>query len=136
MLSLLQRIKTKISPRKGSPLSADLITQTNQLLAQHSIATIPEAYVNFLHFCNGLNHEDAWLCGIDVQHQKTNDIYQFNLQIAHPLSQDIIFLGFDEFDLLGYNQKWKTYQIIDKDDFEVLEEYQDLEPALNYILKI
>ena len=136
MLNLLQRIKNKIHPSKEEPLTQGLISQASQILAHHHIASIPRDYLHFLHFCNGIQYQDAWLLGIFEDHSRNNDICRFNLQISHPLSKDIIFLGFDEFDLLGYNQQWNTYQIIDKDDFEVLEEYQDLETALNYILKI
>lgn len=136
MLTLLKRIKNKIHPPKEVLLTQALISQASQILAQHHIASIPSDYLHFLHFCNGLQYQDAWLLGIFEEHTQINDICRFNLQISHPLSKDIIFLGFDEFDLLGYNQKWNGYQIIDKDDFEVLEEYQDLETALNYILKI
>ncbi len=136
MLTLLKRIKNKIHPPKEVLLTQALISQASQILAQHHIASIPSDYLHFLHFCNGLQYQDAWLLGIFEEHTQINDICRFNLQISHPLSKDIIILGFDEFDLLGYNQKWNSYQIIDKDDFEVLEEYQDLETALNYILKI
>ena len=48
----------------------------------------------------------------------------------------MIILGVNEMDYLGYNHKWQVYQIIDKDDFEVLEEYHELTAALNDILKI
>ena len=136
MLTLLQRIKKQLRPDKEQQPTQPLISQTAQILAQRHIAPIPSEYLNFLHFCNGLNYQDAWLLGIFAEHTQINDICRFNLQIAHPLTQDFIILGFDEFDLLGYNHKYRVYQIIDKDDFEVLEEYEDLETALNYILKI
>lgn len=136
MLSLMRQIKSRISPKKENSLTPYLINQTEQILNQGNIAAIPQDYIHFLHFCNGLNYQDTWLCGIFTEHTQVNDICRLNLQTHHPLHQDIIFLGFDEFDLLAYNHKWKCYQIIDKDDFEVLEEYQDLKEALNYILKI
>lgn len=136
MHTLLQRIQSTISTPQTSSLSKSELEQTNQILHRHNIADIPQEYLNFLHFYNGLNYQDAWLCGIFSKHEQINDICRFNIQLGHPLSRDIIFLGFNEFDLLGYNQRWQVYQIIDKDDFEVLEEYQDIEQALNYILKM
>ena len=136
MNSLLQRIQSAISNPQTAPLSKAELEQANQILHQYNIVAIPQEYLKFLNFSNGLNHQDAWLCGIFSEHKQINDICRFNIQLDHPLSQDIIFLGFNEFDLLGYNQRWHVYQIIDKDDFEVLEEYQDMEQALNYILKM
>ena len=136
MKSLLQRLETQIASRLQEPLSPLLVNQTKQALKQHHIADIPQDYLNFLRSYNGLHYQDAWLCGIFAKHDCINDILDLNIRISHPLAQDTILLGFDEFDFLGYSQKWNIYQIIDKDDFEVLEEYQDLEQALNYILKM
>ena len=70
MLTLLKRIKNKIHPPKEVLLTQALISQASQILAQHHIASIPSDYLHFLHFCNGLQYQDAWLLGIFEEHCK------------------------------------------------------------------
>ena len=119
----------------NSPITLTDTLQLQQILHQHHYALLPQEFINFLYLHNGMNNNGNIICGIKYHHQN-DDILTINQQIKHPLHKDLIFLGFDEFDYLAYNQKHQIYQIIDKSDFEVIEEYQDFASALQYILKI
>lgn len=105
-----------------------------QFLKQQGFAALPADFIEFLHDGNGIIRNGGVICGINTD--KNNcDISNLNKSILHPLHKDMVFLGYDDFDYLAYNQKHKVYQIIDKDDFEVLEEYTDFASAAQYILK-
>jgi len=136
MQKLLSKIAEKGLARKNTPPQQSEIIECQKELRLNRIAPIPEDYLVFLHHTNGLSCNDAWLAGIYPHDTQVPDICRLNRQVHHPLSRDLIILGADDFDYLGFNHKWQVYQIIDKDDLEVLEEYQNLEQALNYILKI
>lgn len=135
----MQNFVAKISARndieKQAALNPAQIINCQKQLRQNNIAPIPEAYLELLHIYNGLYLNGTWLAGI--HDDRTNlDLCLLNIQAKHPLSRDIIILGCDDFDYLAFNHKWQAYQIIDKDDLEVLEEYQQLEQALNHLLKL
>ena len=97
---------------------------------------VPDEYLQLLRFSNGLRGNGSLLAGIYPENPELPDLLRLNLRVRHPLCRDLIILGVNEMDYLGYNHKWQVYQIIDKDDFEVLEEYHELTAALNDILKI
>ena len=112
------------------------IIRCQKQLKQNNIAPVPDEYLQLLRFSNGLRGNGSLLAGIYPENPELPDLLRLNLRVRHPLCRDLIILGVNEMDYLGYNHKWQVYQIIDKDDFEVLEEYHELTAALNDILKI
>ena len=120
----------------GKPLQNEQLLRCRQILHQHQIALPPISFIELLRNFNGLLLADAAIFGILPEPGSFAELVAGNLHIAHPLRSDLIFLGGDSFDLLAYNAKYEVYQIIDKQDFEVLEEYEEFIPALNHILKI
>ncbi|MBO5442153.1 MAG: hypothetical protein J6A33_00010 [Alphaproteobacteria bacterium] len=120
----------------GSPVKAkDIILCQKQLLSNR-FPTIPDSFLKILHTFNAVSFNGSHIFGISPENQYLTDIFKAN--ISHNRNPNILLLGCDEFDYLGYNQLSKSYQIIDKEDAEVLEEYpeRELELALTYILKI
>ena len=128
------RLLPDLEPQTGGT-EADIVSE-QESLKNNGIAQIPQAYIDFLHLSNGLIYNGAMLFGIYSSEENLLNITTLNLEIHHPLCHDLILLGQNEMDYLGYNQKWKVYQIIDKDDFEVLDEYQNCIEALKDLLKI
>jgi len=133
MNDMLSRLQMKVEI--NSDLTSEDIIHFQQMLAYHKFALLPMDFINFLYKYNGLNHQGNIVCGIFYQDVYA-DLLSLNERVKHPLHKDMVFLGYDTFDYLAYNQKYKCYQIIDKTDFEVIEEYQDFASALQYILKI
>ena len=130
LLDTLPRLK-----KANSKLSNTSIINLQQQLKHQNFAPLPLEFTKFLHIYNGLNYNDGVICGI-YEENNHQDISSINKSISHPLHKDLIFLGYDNFDYLAYNQKHQIYQIIDKSDLEVLEEYSDLSNAIQHILKI
>ncbi len=136
----MQNFINKINQISGivtdSSLTPAQIIRCQKQLKQNNIAPIPDEYLQLLRFSNGLRGNGSLLAGIYPENPEFPDLLRLNLRVRHPLCRDLIILGVNEMDYLGYNHKWQVYQIIDKDDFEVLEEYHELTAALNDILKI
>lgn len=136
MINFINKISSLPEIGQQPPLNSGDISSFMQQLKENNIASIPQDYLKLLQQYNGLNYNGGWLAGIHPRHNQFIDLCRLNIQVRHPLSQDTIILGVNDFDYMAFNHKWQVYQIIDKDDLEVLEEYQQIEPALNYILKI
>lgn len=136
----MQNFINKINQISGivtdSSLTPAQIIRCQKQLKQNNIAPVPDEYLQLLRFSNGLRSNGSLLAGIYPENPEFPDLLRLNLRVRHPLCRDLIILGVNEMDYLGYNHKWQVYQIIDKDDFEVLEEYHELTAALNDILKI
>ena len=136
----MQNFINKINQISGivtdSSLTPAQIIRCQKQLKQNNIATVPDECLQLLRFSNGLRGNGSLLAGIYPENPEFPDLLRLNLRVRHPLCRDLIILGVNEMDYLGYNHKWQVYQIIDKDDFEVLEEYHELTAALNDILKI
>ena len=126
----MQNFINKINQISGivtdSSLTPAQIIRCQKQLKQNNIAPVPDEYLQLLRFSNGLRGNGSLLAGIYPENPELPDLLRLNLRV----------LGVNEMDYLGYNHKWQVYQIIDKDDFEVLEEYHELTAALNDILKI
>lgn len=132
-MEIIKDKKQKDTKTKSTKTSISVIV-LQQLLKQQGFADLPADFIEFLHNCNGIIRNGGVICGVHTN-KNIYDISSLNKSILHPLHKDMIFLGYDDFDYLAYNQKHKVYQIIDKDDFEVLEEYNDFTSAAQYILK-
>ena len=136
----MQNFINKINQISGivtdSSLTPAQIIRCQKQLKQNNIAPVPDEYLQLLRFSNGLRGNGSLLAGIYPENPEFPDLLRLNLRVRHPLCRDLIILGVNEMDYLGYNHKWQVYQIIDKDDFEVLEEYHELTAALNDILNI
>ena len=136
----MQNFINKINQISGivtdSSFTPAQIIRCQKQLKQNNIAPVPDEYLQLLRFSNGLRGNGSLLAGIYPENPELPDLLRLNLRVRHPLCRDLIILGVNEMDYLDYNHKWQVYQIIDKDDFEVLEEYHELTAALNDILKI
>ena len=136
MQNFIQKIAQRTDLAKTPGISFTGLKACLNSLSENNIAPIPAEYQRFLLYFNGLSYQGSYLGGIYPQSDTLTDLLCLNKKIHHPLSHDLIILGFNEMDYLGYNHKWQVYQLIDKQDLEVLEEYAEIEPALNHLLKI
>ncbi len=136
MQNFINKINQIFGIVTDSSLTPAQIIRCQKQLKQNNIAPVPDEYLQLLRFSNGLRGNGSLLAGIYPENPEFPDLLRLNLRVRHPLCRDLIILGVNEMDYLGYNHKWQVYQIIDKDDFEVLEEYHELTAALNDILKI
>jgi len=118
----------------GEKLETEALIVAQKVLCNMGLDMIPRTYADFLRQYNGLKHNGVYLFGATVEDDL--DIIDKNEQLDKP--QNTILLGYNDFDLLGYNFKQKQYQIIDRADFEVLETYSEdeMDEALASIFSV
>ena len=136
MKRLFENLNKISSRHQGKPVNVQKIILAQKELVQNRNASLPHDFLEFLHRCNGISYDGAAIFGIAPEGRIFLDLVQANKM--SPLSgfPELVILGCDEFDYLAYNAERRQYQIIDKEDSEVLEEYSDIEPAILHILKI
>ena len=135
MKNLTARLRL-LTPLPPPEPTAEEIIFAQRALTRFHIAPLPAGYISFLKDCNSVAAEGSSLFGILPAPENPRDIVNANIAWRLPGAAFQIILGENEFDLLIYNHRAGCYQIIDKEDLEVLEEYSELEKAICNILKI
>lgn len=118
------------------PLSQIDILQYQRELMQNNLPMLPQSFVDFLHSANGVSYNGAEIWAIFTNQACFKDIKKENLSLKFESNKNLLILGINDFDYLAYNQAEKLYQIIDRQDWEVLSQSADLSEMLSYILKI
>ena len=119
---------------KGEDLDSESLIVAQKLLVNMHLDFLPHSYIDFLKNFNGVKSDGAYLFGATVDDDL--DIIDKNEQMKRP--KNCILLGYNEFDTLVFNFKKHLYQIIDREDFTVIDEYaeQDIGYALSQILSV
>ena len=130
----MQNILTKISDLadtyKGKKLELQQVILYQRKLKLNNLPTIPKDYIKFLYQYNSLIGDNFWLFGINPRNNNDMDIIFENIAINHPNKKQGLILGFDDVCYFTWNQQTLSYQLIDKSDFEVLNNYQICSNAL------
>ena len=136
MNNIIQHIKQITAAHLASPVNTQKIILCQKELTQNGNAMLPNAFLDILHSFNAVSYDGARIFGINPESKVFMDIVLANQMSPLAGKQNMVLLGCDEFDYLAYNTETQTYQIIDKEELEVLEEYSEIEPAIKHILKI
>lgn len=103
----MQNFINKINQISGivtdSSLTPAQIIRCQKQLKQNNIAPVPDEYLQLLRFSNGLRGNGSLLAGIYPENPELPDLLRLNLRVRHPLCRDLIILGVNEMDYLGYN---------------------------------
>ncbi len=134
MKQLLKLIAALPYSLPGKPAPAEDVIAVQQDLKFNGLPALPEDFVRFLHHVNTLNYDGLFIFGINPRSYFL-DILSENLRLNLPQKENILILGYDEFEYLAYCAPHACYQIIDKDTLEVVETYADLTAAMKYLLK-
>lgn len=135
MQNLVKTISTLEEIQYGKPASTKEIIQEQKALQNQGYPLLPAEYIELLHHYNGILYNNAALYGISPLGDFFLDILKENILINNS-DPNKIYLGDNDFDYLAYNQIEHSYQIIDKEDKEVLHTYSDIFSAVKHILKI
>ena len=119
---------------KGEDLDSESLIVAQKLLVNMHLDFLPHSYIEFLKSFNGVKTNGSYLFGATVDDDL--DIIDKNEQMKRP--KNCILLGYNEFDILVFNFKKHLYQVIDREDFTVIDEYdeQDAKYALSQILSV
>lgn len=135
MQELIQTIKSLPLMLTAKPATAEQIIRTQQDLKINKIAPIPHDFTELLHQLNTVEFDGSYLFGINPRTYYL-DIFAENEMLSLPDKENLLILGYDEFDYLAYNHAELCYQIIDKDSLEVVQRCSDLINAIKYLFKI
>ncbi len=133
MVSFLSQLNQQNSTQ-GEKLETEALIVAQKLLVNSGLSFIPASYIEFLKHCNGVKANGAYLFGATVDNDL--DIVDKNEQMIKP--DNTLLLGYNDFDLLVYNYQNQCYQIIDRDDLNVLDSYKEneLDYALTQIFSV
>ena len=115
---------------------AEMLIFAQKTLKKLGFAPLPQELTDFLHLQNGFKAEDCRIFGIYPEPNNLMDIVNANIFYQDKFSKDQLLIAENAFDFLLYDTTKQIYKIIDKQDFNVLEEYKTLEKALENIIKI
>lgn len=135
MQELIQTLKNLPLMLTSKPATVEQIIHVQQDLKINKIAKIPQDFTELLHQLNTLEYDGTYLLGINPRSYYL-DIFAENEMLNLPNKENLLILGYDEFEYLAYNQTTQCYQIIDKDTLEVLQTFSDLVKAIKYLFKI
>lgn len=136
MQEIIKKIQITPNTGLGKPVDSRKIILCQKELMKNQIAPIPNPFLELLHTYNAISYDGAEIFGISPNEKFFLDILKANQMSPFTDKTKFVVLGCDEFDYMVYNTTNSTYQIIDKEDLEVLEEYTEIEQALYHILKI
>ena len=133
MVNFLSQLNQQNSTQ-GEKLETEALIVAQKLLVNSGLSFIPASYIEFLKHCNGVKANGAYLFGATVDNDL--DIVDKNEQMIKP--DNTLLLGYNDFDLLVYNYQNQCYQIIDRDDLNVLDSYKEneLDYALTQIFSV
>ena len=113
---------------QGEDLESEALIVAQKVLVNEGMDFIPHSYSSFLKVYNGIKRDGAYLFGATIDDDF--DIIDKNKEMIKP--KDSLLLGYNEFDLLVFNYKIKKYQIVDREDFDIIDEYN--EDEISYAL--
>lgn len=133
MLNFLSQLNPQ-NLTQGEKLETEALIVAQKLLVNSGLSFIPDSYIDFLKHYNGIKANGAYLFGATVDNDL--DIVDKNEQMIKP--DGSLLLGYNDFDLLVYNYQNHCYQIVDRDDLNVLDSYKEneLDYALNQIFNV
>ena len=130
-----QKIKKNHYSKLNPPLDKKQVILLQKELNDNELAALPESLMRILYVSNGISCNSSRVFGVSWD-EPLNDLVSQN--IGFNADKESLIAGASEMDLLVYKPQKKTYQILDRDDMEVLEEYgeDDLLKAVSVFLKI
>ena len=122
MVNFVEQLKNQ-NVTSGEKLEPEALIVAQKVLFGMGLEGIPQSYADFLKSYNGVKANGAYLFGATVDNEL--DIIDGNEQIFKP--ENTLLLGYNDFDLLVFDVKNKQYQIVDREDMEVLDSYPESE---------
>lgn len=122
MINFAEQLK-KQNISSGEKLEPEALIVAQKVLFSMGLDGIPQSYSDFLKKYNGIKANGAYLFGATIDDEL--DIIDCNEHMSKP--EGTLLLGYNDFDLLVFNFLEKQYQIVDREDMEVLDSYPETE---------
>ena len=106
---------------QGEKLESEALIVAQKVLCNMGLDFLPASYVAFLRQYNGIKFDGSYLFGATVDDDL--DIIDKNEELPH--IGKVVWLGYNDFDLLGFDYDKKQYQIYDREDMSVRETFSE-----------
>ena len=119
---------------QGEKLESEALIVAQKVLCNMGLDFLPASYVAFLRQYNGIKFDGSYLFGATVDDDL--DIIDKNEELPH--IGKVVWLGYNDFDLLGFDYDKKQYQIYDREDMSVRETFSEdeIDSALSRIFNV
>ena len=119
---------------QGEKLESEALIVAQKVLCNMGLDFLPASYVAFLRQYNGIKFDGSYLFGATVDDDL--DIIDKNEELPH--IGKVVWLGYNDFDLLGFDYDKKQYQIYDREDMSVRETFSEdeIDLALSRIFNV
>ena len=116
MKNLVDKLTSITNSYTGKKLNIKQLILTQRKLKLNNMPEIPLDYIKVLHQYNSLMCDGCCIFGVKPCDDSRLDLITENSYISNPNRKDLLILGWNELEYLGWNLKNKSYQIIDKYD--------------------
>ena len=119
---------------QGEKLESEALIVAQKVLCNMGLDFLPASYVAFLRQYNGIKFDGSYLFGATVDDDL--DIIDKNEEFPH--IGKVVWLGYNDFDLLGFDYDKKQYQVYDREDMSVRETFSEdeIDSALSRIFNV
>ncbi len=130
---LLESLESEDDVILMHPVTSQSLSATQGFLLKKKAARLPDDYIEFLHLSNGLIYRNIYFYGTsEVEEERMPDMITANEDfISEYDSKHLVLVGNDRHNLFVYNSETKMYEIVEKEDLEVVEEFEDLEDMMS-----
>ncbi len=109
------------------PVNSQSLSAAQSFLMKSEMPKLPDDYVDFLHITNGLVYRGVIFYGTSaVEEEKMPDMVSANQEFMENYeSRDLVVIGNDRHTLFVYNRETDMYEIVDKEDLDLIDEFEE-----------
>jgi len=122
-MNFLQILQSNRFVVLSEPLDVKNIILLQKKLSTEGLPIVPKSFLDVLHFSNGIAFDTSYILGIFPDNAAIRDIYEENIRLG--ADKSTLLLGLSDFDFFVYKPQIEKYQILDRNDLSVLEEYSE-----------
>ncbi len=114
------------------PVTSQSLASTQGSLIKNGGNKLPDDYIEFLHITNGLIFRRNFFYGTNaIEEERLPDIVSANNDFSEEYEADeYLVIGNDRYSFFVYNLETKMYEVVEKEDLEMIEEFEDFSELL------
>ncbi len=115
------------------PVTSQSLSATQGFFLKKELSGLPDDYIEFLHLTNGLVYGYISLYGTNaVEEERMLDLVTANEKFLEEYDdKKLLLLGHNRSSLLVYNRETELYEIVDQEELEMVDEFEDFEEMLS-----
>lgn len=118
MKEIIELIRSNPAAETGTAADARHVMITRTELKKNGLPVWTAEFETLLSEFNGIYHNGSFVFGVKPENETFSDVLEDNLLLCPP--ENLLFLGYGEWDFLTYNAIESQYQLLDKNDLHVI----------------